>query len=188
MSSAAFQPIKAMDHRTAEQMRSPSAGVYVYDFNQNGPGWCKLNLEGCEAGTVVQLRHAEVLQHPPYGPRDGNVYVGNLRSAKATDIYVCKGEPAGESVEFSFTQHGFRYVELTFPGAKGAPPAPTLETVTAIYTRSSVDITGDLTFSDELLNKVRPSTACVVVKMIWYFDTVRTPRCTTTISGARPQT
>ena len=104
MSSAAFQPIKSMKHRVAETMSSPAPGVYVYDFTQNEPGWCKLNLVGCEAGLVVQLRHAEVLQHPPYGPRDGNVYVGNLRSAKATDIYVCKGAPAGESVEFSFTQ------------------------------------------------------------------------------------
>jgi alpha-L-rhamnosidase len=100
----------------------------------------------------VQLRHAEVLQHPPYGPIDGNIYVGNLRSAKATDIYVCKGDPTGESVSFSFTQHGFRYVELTFPGSKA--PAPTLETLTAVYTRSSVELAGDLTFSDDLLNKV----------------------------------
>lgn len=152
MSSAAFQPIKVITRRNPEWMREPSPGVFVYDFTQNEPGWCKLDIT-CERGLVVQLRHAEVLQHPPYGPRDGNVYVGNLRSAKATDIYVCKGDPAGESVEFSFTQHGFRYVELTFPGAT-AHPAPSLETLTAIYTRSAVDIAGDLTFSDELLQKV----------------------------------
>jgi alpha-L-rhamnosidase len=152
MSSAAFQPIRAIKHRIAEQMRSPAPGVYVYDFGQNEPGWCKLALDSCEAGLVVQLRHAEVLQHPPYGPIDGNIYVGNLRSAKATDIYVCKGDPTGESVSFSFTQHGFRYVELTFPGSKA--PAPTLETLTAVYTRSSVELAGDLTFSDDLLNKV----------------------------------
>ena len=24
----------------------------------------------------VVMRHAEVLQHPPYGPVDGNIYVG----------------------------------------------------------------------------------------------------------------
>jgi alpha-L-rhamnosidase len=153
LSSAAFQPIKVLTRRRPEWMRSPAPGVFVFDFTQNEPGWCKLDIT-CTRGLVVQLRHAEVLQHPPYGPEDGNVYVGNLRSAKATDVYVCKGDPAGESLEFSFTQHGFRYVELTFPGANGAPPAPSLETLTAINTRSAVDIAGDLTFSDEVLQKV----------------------------------
>ena len=152
MSSAAFQPIKALGHVHPDWMRYPAPGVYVYDFLQNEPGWCKLSLT-CEAGVVVQLRHAEVLQHPPYGPEDGNVYVGNLRSAKATDVYVCKGDPDGESVEFMFTQHGFRYVELTFPGFPNQPP-PTLETLTAIFTRSAVDIAGDLTFSDKMLQDV----------------------------------
>ena len=154
MSSAAFAPIKVITRRVAEWMRSPAPGVFVYDFTQNGPGWCKLDIT-CERGLVVQLRHAEVLQHPPYGPRDGNVYVGNLRSAKATDVYVCRGDPAGESVEFSFTQHGFRYVELTFQGAGAAnAPAPSLETLTALDTRTAVALAGDLSFSDELLNKV----------------------------------
>ena len=48
---------------------------------------------------------------------------------------------------------GFRYVELTFPGAKNQP-APTLETLTAINVRSSVELAGDLTFSDEMLQNV----------------------------------
>jgi alpha-L-rhamnosidase len=51
------------------------------------------------------------------------------------------------------TQHGFRYVELTFPGAENQPP-PSLETLTAINVRSSVDLAGDLTFSDEMLQSV----------------------------------
>jgi alpha-L-rhamnosidase len=48
-------------------MKSPKEGVYVYDFGQNEPGWCRLKITGAE-GLTVQLRHAEVLQHPPYGP------------------------------------------------------------------------------------------------------------------------
>ena len=64
----------------------------------------KLKITG-QRGLTVQLRHAEVLQHPPYGPADGNIYVQNLRSAKATDTYILKGDPAGEEVAFSFTQH-----------------------------------------------------------------------------------
>eukprot|EP00729_Bicosta_minor_P017734 gene17734-15375_t len=132
-------------------MESPSEGVYIFDFLQNGPGWCRLSMTS-EAGVVVQLRHAEVMQHPPYGPEDGNIYVGNLRSAKATDVYVFKGDPDGE-VEFSFTQHGFRYVEITFPGSVGLP-GPTMESLEFIVVRSSVDVAGDLTVSDSMLQKV----------------------------------
>lgn len=100
-----------VDIQLPSEMRTPSVGVYVYEFEQNGPGWCRLSITG-PRGLVVQLRHAEILQHPPYGPIDGNIYVGNLRSAKATDVYVLRGDSAGETVEFSFTQHGFRYVEV----------------------------------------------------------------------------
>ena len=36
--------------------------------------------------------------------------VGNLRGAKATDTYICKGDPEGEDWQPVFTQHGFRCV------------------------------------------------------------------------------
>ena len=44
----------------------------VYDFGQNEPGWCELRITG-QAGLNVQLRHAELLQHPPFGPEDGSI-------------------------------------------------------------------------------------------------------------------
>ena len=44
----------------------------MYDFGQNEPGWCELRITG-QAGLNVQLRHAELLQHPPYGPEDGSI-------------------------------------------------------------------------------------------------------------------
>ena len=66
-------------------------------------------------------------------PADGNIYVRNLRTAKATDLYILKGDPNGEIVEFSMSQHGFRYVELTFPGSPDAAP-PSLSTVSAMPT------------------------------------------------------
>ena len=56
-------------------------------------------------------------------------------------------------VEFSFTQHGFRYVEITFPGSVGLP-GPTMESLEFIVVRSSVDVAGDLTVSDSMLQKV----------------------------------
>lgn len=89
------------------------------------------------------MRHAESVQHPPYGPKDGNLYYGNLRSAKATDVYTTAGAtgPEGEVFEPMFTYHGFRYAELS-----GLPFAPELDTVTAVHIRSGVPEAGNLAF------------------------------------------
>eukprot|EP00935_MAST-01C_sp_MAST-1C-sp1_P000370 g370.t1 len=152
LSAATFPAVEVLDSRQAKTMRMPSPGIYVYDFEQNKPGWCVLRIAG-QRGLRVQLRHAEILQHPPYGPFDGSIYVDNLRSAKATDLYVLKGDPKGEEVEFSLTLHGFRYVELSFPGSANAPP-PSLGTLEAAYVRSAMKETGALTVSNNLLQQV----------------------------------
>jgi alpha-L-rhamnosidase len=135
---------------TAKWWKEPSPGVYVFDFEQNLSGWIKLMLGSCKAGTKIMFRHAELLQHPPYGPVDGNIYVGNLRGAKATDTYICNGNPEGEEWQPSFTQHGFRYVEVT-----GMESPPTLDSIQAINVRSAVAQTGSVSFSDPMLNNVQ---------------------------------
>ncbi len=53
-------------------------------------------------GTIVTLRHAEVLE-------DGELGVRPLRNAKATDVYTLRGQGT-ETWEPTFTFHGFRYV------------------------------------------------------------------------------
>ena len=68
------------------------------------------------AGTRVTLRHAETLNP------DGSLYVANLRTARATDVYTLKGE-ARKYLEPRFTYHGFRFVEVT--GLPGTPTAAT---------------------------------------------------------------
>eukprot|EP00040_Diaphanoeca_grandis_P031770 m.190577 g.190577 ORF g.190577 m.190577 type:complete len:1125 (-) comp32410_c0_seq1:45-3419(-) len=152
LSAATFPAVDVIQSRPALTMTMPSPGVYVYDFGQNLPGWCKLQITGMR-GVQVQLRHAEVLQHPPYGPADGNIYNANLRTATATDVYILKGDPNGETIEFSMSQHGFRYVELTFPGSPAQPP-PSLNTIEVAYARSAMAQTGQLTVSNPLLQQV----------------------------------
>jgi alpha-L-rhamnosidase len=96
-----------------------------------------------DAGVTITLRHAELLQHPPYGPADGSIYVGNLRSARATDVYTTGGASEGAEVWEPpiGTYHGFRFVEVS-----GLPFPPTLDTVTAIFIRSDVPAAGFVTF------------------------------------------
>ncbi|AIY41690.1 Alfa-L-rhamnosidase [Collimonas arenae] len=80
-------------------------GMYIFDLGQNMVGTVKLRVSG-KAGQVISIRHAEVLNS------DGTLYTANLRTAKATDVYILKGMGV-EVFEPSFTFHGFRYVEVT---------------------------------------------------------------------------
>ena len=77
---------------------------WMVDFGQNFTGWVRLSIEEKE-GTLIKLRHGDVI-YP-----DGSLNVENLRFAKATDVYICKG--GEEYYEPRFTYHGFRYAEVT---------------------------------------------------------------------------
>lgn len=91
-----------------EVIHTPS-GKRILDLGQNLTGHLRLSVpDGAEAGTVITLRHAEVLEHGELGTRP-------LRSAEATDRVILSGK--GDVFTPSLTQHGFRYVEVDgFPG------------------------------------------------------------------------
>ena len=81
-----------------EVIRTPK-GDLVYDFGQNLAGVVEVKTPADFDGTLV-LRHAELLV-------DGNFYTENLRTAKATDTFTCKGV---HTLSAEFTFHGFRYL------------------------------------------------------------------------------
>ena len=118
------------------------AGETVFDLGQNMVGWVRLRVRG-PAGTVVTLRHAEVLD------KAGNLYTANLRRAAQTDHYTLKGGDE-ETFEPHFTFHGFRYV-----GVSGYPGVPTLGSITGIVVRSDLPRTGDFATSNPLINQLQ---------------------------------
>ena len=97
--------IQVQDTLIPVQVLARSDGKYVLDMGQNMVGWLGVKLMGKE-GRPITMRFAELLN------ADTTLYVANLRSARATDVYT----PA-EDGEFqwkpTFTYHGFRYVELS---------------------------------------------------------------------------
>ncbi len=104
-----FQPIEVEEVLRPKTVKSPKAGVYIFDLGQNMVGWARMRVSG-PAGKTVRLRFGEVLQP------DGELYTANLRSAEATDYYTLRGKGV-ETFEPHFTFHGFRYIELTdYPG------------------------------------------------------------------------
>jgi alpha-L-rhamnosidase len=124
----------------SEVLTSPS-GRTLLDFGQNLVGALRIRVSGA-SGTVVTLRHAEVLEH-------GELAVRPLRTATATDSYTLRGDPAGEEWEPRFTFHGFRYAEVT-----GWPGELRREDITAVVCHSDLERTGWFECSDPLLTKL----------------------------------
>lgn len=117
-------------------------GETVLDMGQNMVGWMRFTVRA-EAGTVVTLQHAEVLD------RDGNFYTGNLRSAKQTITYICRGGEA-ETFEPHLSFQGFRYVKVT-----GVPQAQLLEQFIGCVIHTDLEPTGRFRCSDELVNQLQ---------------------------------
>ncbi len=127
-----LKPVKATPLRN---------GVYVFDMGQNMVGWCRLRMRGVK-GTQVRLRFAETLRD------DGELYIDNLRSARATDLYTLKGgEP--EEWEPRFTYHGFRFIEV-----QGFPGQPTVEAVEGRVVHDAMSKVADFVSSNPLLNQI----------------------------------
>lgn len=117
---------------------SPSGRTLV-DFGQNLVGWLKITTRG-QAGATITVRHAEVIEHDELGTRP-------LRSAAATDTFVCSG--GADVFEPTLTFHGFRYAEIT-----GLAEPVTAQNVVAVVVSSDLTRTGTFACSDDLVNQL----------------------------------
>lgn len=97
------EPVRIVEKCPPIALLHTPKGETVLDFGQNLSGVVELTVNGTPGQTIV-LRHAEVLD------RDGNFYTENLRTAKATDTFICKG--GEETFRPRFSYHGFRYVAV----------------------------------------------------------------------------
>ena len=154
-------PVRKTQELPTLTLKEPQPGKYVFDLGQNFSGWIRLKVKGT-AGEKIVMRFGEMLN------ADGTVYTENLRSARVTDTYICKGpsspsrfvkasqdrgatpSQAGEEIwEPHFTFHGFRYVEITGFSAK-----PNLEAVTGIVIHSDAPLTSSFECSNPMLNQL----------------------------------
>lgn len=117
-------------------------GRMIVDFGENVVGWVRAEVTGAP-GSVVTLRHAEVLEK-------GEIGIRPLRSARATDRFILSG---GDDVfEPRFTFHGFRYVEVD--GWPGGVDAVRRGGLTAVRISSRLRRTGTFSSSSPLLNRL----------------------------------
>ena len=119
----------------------PEPGRFVFDLGQNFAGFARLRVKG-PAGTRVALQYGEMLRP------DGTVYTENLRSARAVDTYILKGNGL-EVWQPRFTYHGFRYVEVT-----GYPGQPGPEAITGVAIHSATPLVGSFECSRSMVNRL----------------------------------
>ncbi len=135
------QPVRPYAELKAKSITESKPGVYILDLGQNMAGFARLRVKG-QKGQKITLRFAERLSP------DGGVYTINLRGARATDTYTCKGTGT-EVWSPKFTFHGFQYIEVSGLGHK-----PTPDEVVGIAVSSDTPDAGTLETSDPMLNKL----------------------------------
>ncbi|HEY9247522.1 MAG TPA: family 78 glycoside hydrolase catalytic domain, partial [Rariglobus sp.] len=142
LTAKAFGRVRTIEELKPVALTQPVKGRHVFDLAQNMVGNIRLRIRA-PRGTRITLRYAEMLQ------ADGTPYTANLRSAKCTDTYVCRGGGL-EIHEPRFTFHGFRYVELS-----GLKTKPRLDAVTGLVWHTEMTPTGTFTTSDAMVNKLQ---------------------------------
>ncbi|MEO6004299.1 MAG: family 78 glycoside hydrolase catalytic domain [Opitutus sp.] len=141
MQAYSAPPIRVTQELPSKRMTEPAPRVYVFDLGQNFAGNMRLKVKG-PAGTQVRLRFAEMLH------ADGTLMTENLRKARATDTYILRGDPAGETWSPRFTYHGFQFVEVT-----GLAEKPTLDAITGLVIHNDVPASGSFECSDPVLTQ-----------------------------------
>ncbi|MCR5005676.1 MAG: glycoside hydrolase family 78 protein, partial [Clostridiales bacterium] len=135
-------PVREKEHFPGKPMRDAN-GSLVIDFGQNLAGYVHMILRGTRRGQTVHLKHGEGLD------QSGCFSTANCDGGRAEFqevTYICKG---AETEEYTphFAVFGFRYVLVEGIGSENAD-------FEAIAVYSDMEETGDLTCSNELINKL----------------------------------
>lgn len=133
-------PVRCTERIAPVEVTRTGEDRHFLDFGQNLVGRLGITLDG-PAGTVVSLRHAEVLQ-------EGELATRPLREAYATDTLILSGG-GPLTWEPRFTLHGFRYAEVS-----GWTADLSAEMVTARVYHTDMRRTGWFECSDPLVNRL----------------------------------
>ena len=145
----AHSAVQAYTTLTAQSMTEAREGVYIYDMGQNMASVPRIHLPALPKGTEVRLRFAEVLYPdlPEYSPHAGTLMLENIRAALAQDLYISDGKPA--VIEPHFTQHGYRYLEIT-----GIPEPLPVESVQSVVVSSIDKFDAHFESSNAMVNRL----------------------------------
>jgi alpha-L-rhamnosidase len=148
--------IHIMEELKASEMKKFNDRLYVYTFQKNMAGFCRLKVKG-ESGTLIKLNYGELLK------KDGRLEQGNINihfhPENPEEIFQQDElilRDANEWIEFvpSFTYHGFQYVQVE----SSKLVELTNESLTALFFHTDVKSEGSFECSDQTLNKIWKAT------------------------------
>lgn len=132
-------PVVVKETRKVASVITTPKGEKVLDMGQNMVGWLRVDTAKFKDKNFT-VRFFEVLTP------EGNVYLDNIRSAKATFSYTSDGQARVTEPEFTF--YGFRYAWID---GIGEPPQ---DAFTGCVAYSDMDLTGNLETSNPLVNRL----------------------------------
>ena len=133
--------IKKREVLSAKELIITPSGDKVIDFGQNLVGWVQFKSD-LPKGSEIKLYHAEVLD------KDGEFYTKNLRKAKQINTFILNGDK-NEICRPVFTFQGFRYLKIEGMNQIN------LDDFQAVALYSDMEFTGQLTTSNDLINKLQ---------------------------------
>ncbi len=140
LTSRSSLPCRVTEKLKPIEVIEVSKTVRIYDFGQNHTGNLELST-GDSSISELTIRHAEILDS------NGEMYIENLRAAKATDSVSNLGSNQRWNPQFTF--HGYRFAEI-----ESKSPQEFLESVTSRVIHSDMKRTGWFSCSDPLLNRL----------------------------------
>ncbi len=135
-------PVRIMGRLGPPELILTPGGDRVLNFRQNLTGWCEAVLEHTQPGEVLELEFFEVLD------AEGNVYRENLRGAKQTFRWVCRGAER-EVCRPWFTFFGFQYARVVSCPGELRP-----ESFTACVVHSDLEETASFRCSSPLVSQL----------------------------------
>ncbi len=148
-----LHPIRFVEEITPVEVTKLAEQKWVYNLGRNISGISRIIVKG-ERGTEISLKHAEMLN------KDGSVNQSNIdvhyrptddKDPFQTDIYILSGDGI-ETFWPHFNYKGFQYVEVT----SNRPVE--IKSLTGIFMHSDVPPVGQVSSSNETLNKIWKAT------------------------------
>lgn len=155
MDSQVMAPIRVVDTISPVTRTNPEEGIYLFDLEQNIPGWWKLTVQG-ERGAKIKIRGAETLNNEifpkPLEPGD-SLSTHESYHSNVWTTYTLKGE--GEEVyDPKFFYTGFRYIEVQIENSDQIE----FFEVEGRVVHSDLERNGTFSSSNSLLNQIYEAT------------------------------
>lgn len=161
-----MHPIRFAEEIAPATVIMKSYQHYLFNLGRNIAGISRISVKG-ERGTVIRLKHAEMLG------KDGNVNMANIdvhyrptddTDPFQTDVYTLSGN--GEETFWPhFNYKGFQHVEVT------SDRPVEIKSLTGIFMHSDVPPVGQVSSSNETLNKIWKATNVSYLSNLYGYPT-----------------